>query len=55
MFSVPFWIIFDLLTGKKTLLDFYLSTEIFLRKPMVASVLICLALSNWIWNIVKGV
>lgn len=55
MLSVPLWIIFDMLTGKKTLLEFYLRAEVFIRKPPVASVIICLILSNWIWNITKGI
>lgn len=54
MFSTPPWMIFDLVTGRKTLFDVYLVSEAFLRKPFTASALICLVLSNWIWNIMKG-
>jgi hypothetical protein len=55
MFLAPLWITFDLVTGKKSLLDSYFRTEVFVRKPVVASVMICLVLSNWVWNIMKGI
>jgi hypothetical protein len=54
MIFTPVWIMFDLITEKKTLLEFYYKTEDFLRKPKVAVPLIVLVFINWIWNITKG-
>jgi hypothetical protein len=50
----PFWIVFDLLTGRITLYHFYCKIEQFLRKPIVAVPLIVLVIVNWLWNISKG-
>lgn len=55
MLSVPLWISLDLATGRQTLLDFYIRTEAIIRKPLIAAMLICLVLANWIWNIQKGI
>jgi len=52
---VPLWLIFDLITKKKTLFDFYYYSERILRKPFVSVPLILLILLNWVWNIVKGI
>jgi hypothetical protein len=54
MLTAPFWIAYDLITGKSTLLHFYHRTEKWLRKPGIAIPLIALVLINWIWNISKG-
>jgi hypothetical protein len=54
MLITPFWIIFDLITRRKTLLDSYRQIESVLRKRFVAVPLILLVLINWIWNISKG-
>ncbi len=54
MAITPFWLAFDLITGKSTLLHFYHRTEKWLRKPALAIPLIALVLMNWIWNITKG-
>jgi hypothetical protein len=54
MTITPFWLAYDLITGKSTLLHFYHRTEKCLRKPAVAIPLITLVLMNWIWNITKG-
>ena len=50
----PFWILFDLLAKKSTLLNFYQETEHFLKQKYVAITAISLVLANWIWNIYKG-
>jgi hypothetical protein len=54
MVSVPLWILYDTLRKKDSLFRFYLNTEEFFRKRQVALVAIVLVLSNWIWNIHKG-
>ena len=54
MLVTPVWILFDVITGKETLLNFYRQTEIVLKKPGIAIPLVLLVLINWIWNIVKG-
>ena len=51
---VPLWLVFDLVTRKKTLAEFYYHCENIIRKPLVAIPLIVLILMNWIWNIAKG-
>ncbi|MGA1977127.1 MAG: DUF2752 domain-containing protein [Bacteroidales bacterium] len=55
MTVTPFWLIYDFLTHKKTLLDRYRQAEAILRKPIVAFPLIILVILNWIWNISKGI
>jgi hypothetical protein len=54
MFAIPFWLFFDLVTGKETLYKMYAFSEDLLKKPGVAAPLIALVLINWIWNILKG-
>ena len=54
MLISPPWILFDIITGKKTLFDFYGRTETFLKKPGIAIPLVLFVLINWIWNITKG-
>lgn len=54
MLFAPFWIVFDLVTRKSTLLNFYLKFETFLKKPKYSIPLILLVVINWIWNISKG-
>jgi len=54
MLIIPFWILFDTITKKITLLNFYRHTETFLKKPIIAIPLILFVLINWIWNITKG-
>ena len=53
MLITPIWILFDVTTKKKTLLNFYRQIEIVLRKPQIAIPLILFVLINWIWNITK--
>lgn len=55
MFSAPLWIIFDIATRQKTLFDFYLKIETYLKRPRYSIPLILLVVINWIWNITKGV
>jgi len=54
MSIAPFWILFDKITKKNTLFNFYKKTEEILKKPRYAIPLIFLVIINWIWNITKG-
>jgi len=53
MIIAPIWILTDVIKKNKTLFDFYLKTEKYIRKPNIAIPLILLVIINWIWNIVK--
>ncbi len=50
----PFWIIFDLITRRQTLFNFYSKAEETIRIKWVAAFLIILIIVNWIWNIKKN-
>lgn len=50
----PIWITTDVLTKKNTLLDFYKTIEIYLKKPKYTIPLLVILIINWIWNITKG-
>jgi len=50
----PAWIIYDVLSRKSTLYNFYNRTELILRRKWIAIPAILLVLLNWIWNIAKG-
>ncbi len=50
----PFWLAYDLITGRESLYRNYLKAEALLRRPLVAAPLILLLLANWVWNIAKG-
>ena len=54
MLIAPIWIIADTIKRTKTLFDFYLKTETYLKRPKIAIPLILLVIINWIWNITKG-
>lgn len=54
MIVAPFWLAFDFIAHKKTLLERYRQAEAILRKPFIAFPLILLVIINWIWNITKG-
>lgn len=51
---LPEWILFDIVTGKDSLLKFYYGFEAILRRKYVTILAISLILLNWIWNIYKG-
>ena len=53
MFLTPPWILYDVITKKRTLIDFYFKIEFYLKKPKIAIPLIILIVLNWIWNITK--
>lgn len=54
MLVVPYWLLIDVFQKKDSLYIFYKKTEIFIRKPPIALLLIILVVLNWIWNIIKG-
>lgn len=55
MLISPIWIIGDMITKKKTLFDFYLKAESYLKRPRYAIPLLLLVIINWVWNIAKGI
>ncbi len=54
MLTAPIWIISDTIKKTKTLFNFYLKIETYLKRPKIAIPLILLVIINWIWNITKG-
>lgn len=50
----PFWIFYDVVSRKKTLLNAYIKTELFLNRKWIAIPAILIVMLNWIWNISKG-
>jgi hypothetical protein len=50
----PLWILFDLITKKRSLYKIYQKLEKLLRIKSIAVLLIILIASVWIWNIFKG-
>jgi len=52
---VPFWIAYDLVLKKSTLIHSFQLFENTLRRRWVAIPAIVLILVNWVWNIVKAV
>lgn len=54
MIISPLWILIDWLSNKTTFFKAYQNIEIQLKKPIIYIPSIILILSNWIWNILKG-
>lgn len=54
MLAAPIWIVLDVVAKSNTLVDFYRRVESYLRSPHYAIPLALLIMSNWIWNIMKG-
>jgi len=54
MLTAPIWIISDTIKKTKTFFNFYLKIETYLKRPKIAIPLLLLVISNWIWNITKG-
>lgn len=54
MVILPVWLLYDVVTKKDTLYKSYRNFENTIRLRRVAIVLILLILTNWIWNIQKG-
>jgi hypothetical protein len=55
MLVLPLWVLFDVLSRKETFLKFYISAESVLKQKQIAIPAILLVVSNWIWNIYKGI
>ena len=55
MVVAPAWLAFDVISKKNSLFLFYRGAELFLQKKWVMIIAILLVLSNWIWNICKGI
>ena len=51
---LPLWLLYDILFKKDSLYKSYLKFEKTLRIKWVAIILILLTISNWGWNIYKG-
>ncbi len=54
MLLTPLWIIIDIITKSDYLFNFYNKTEFYLKNPKFAIPLVLLVISNWVWNITKG-
>jgi len=54
MVIAPFWITFDLITQQDSLFQKYKQTEVFLRKPLIASMLVLMIILLWYWNLTKN-
>ncbi|MGE5393616.1 MAG: DUF2752 domain-containing protein [Candidatus Saccharibacteria bacterium] len=50
----PFWILYDMLNRKQSLLTIYLGAEQFIRRKWIAIPAIIIVIMNWVWNIAKG-
>ncbi|HLA54834.1 MAG TPA: DUF2752 domain-containing protein [Flavobacterium sp.] len=50
---VPVWLVYDLVSKKQTLLNFYKKAEQTINIRWIAVLLIALVLANWMWNIYK--
>ena len=50
----PFWISYDVVSRKETLLKAYIKTELILKRKWIVLPAILLVMLNWIWNISKG-
>jgi hypothetical protein len=53
LLAVPVWLIYDLISKKQTLLDFYKKAEQTMSIRWIAILLVALVLANWMWNIYK--
>lgn len=54
MIMAPAWVLIDTVFKKETLFKFYQKIELYLKKPQFAIPLIVLVITNWLWNISKG-
>lgn len=50
----PFWIIYDLIFKKSSFEDWFLSLDIYFKKKWILLSFIFIVISNWVWNIYKG-
>lgn len=52
---LPWWMLYDVLLKRHSLLRVYRHTEQLMLKPVIMWPGLLLVMANWIWNIVKGV
>jgi Protein of unknown function (DUF2752) len=52
---LPWWILYDVLLNRQSLLRVYRHTEQLMLKPVIMWPGLLMVMANWIWNIVKGV
>ena len=52
---LPLWLIFDSVTGKRSMQNFYNRAEFYLKKKALIVPLIVIILAIWVWNIFKGI
>jgi hypothetical protein len=50
----PLWIIFDITSGRTSLLNFYKRAENFLKRRPVTAVFLLIIMAIWVRNIIKG-
>lgn len=50
----PFWMLYDVVSRKESLLLMYLDAEQFVRRKWIAIPGIIIVIMNWLWNITKG-
>lgn len=49
----PFWLLYDIIFKRDSLLNFYNKFEIFITGKKIMIIAITLVIANWIWNIFK--
>jgi hypothetical protein len=54
MISAPVWIAVDYFRNKESLFQFYQKAEKVIRRKQFAIPAVLLVLTNWMWNIYKG-
>lgn len=54
LIAAPFWIAYDFVFKKSSLLTIYQAMEYKLKNKIIAIPLVLIVLMNWIWNIMKG-
>jgi len=53
MIILPFWLLMDYTTKRKTLFRSWLSFEYWIKKPVIFWPAIIVVIANWVWNISK--
>lgn len=54
MVCAPFWLLYDVVTGRSSLYEYFCKAEALIARPVLAVPAIILLILNWIWNISKG-
>jgi len=53
--AIPVWLLNDSLQKSDSLYRWYSKSENFLRRPLVLFFVTTAMISNWIWNLMKGI